>query len=161
VLTAWAEKLPQHDMCVEPFPPCCVSSQQTFLGSPPAACRALADEERRQAQSSTGGQRLGQPVPGCIQAALQAHAAHPALEEERPQPFPGAAPGEQEDRWDVGLCTVEDFCGQIATICHRIIKVGKDHRGHLVNPSPPCPLNHVPQCHIYTFVLCLQPASGC
>ena len=51
VLTAWAEKLPQHDMCVEPLPPCCVSSQQTFLGSPPAACRALADEEGRQEQS--------------------------------------------------------------------------------------------------------------
>jgi len=33
---------------------------------------------------------------------------------------------------------------------HTIITVGKDL--YLVQPSPPCPLNHVPQVHIYRFL---------
>ena len=40
-------------------------------------------------------------------------------------------------------------------ICTRIIKVGKDLWDHLVQ-SLPCPLNHVPQCHIHTFLEHLQ-----
>lgn len=47
------------------------------------------------------------------------------------------------------LCKVSQLDSQN----HRIRKVGKDLLSHPVNvnPSPPCPLNRFPQCHIHMF----------
>lgn len=49
---------------------------------------------------------------------------------------------------------------------HRIITVGKDLQGCPVIPSLPCPLNHLPQCHIYPLLenlqgLWLQEGNSC
>jgi len=51
--------------------------------------------------------------------------------------------------WDIGRVTL------VHTKNHRIIKVGKGHWDHLVQSSTChqyCPLNHVPKCHVYTFL---------
>jgi len=62
---------------------------------------------------------------------------------------PGGSPVAEEKGW---------FCGAAAQKNHRIIDWKRPLRSSspTIHPTPPCLLNHVPRCHIYTFFKPLQ-----